>query len=201
MMLQLAILSLLSLSCIANPNPARIYNVLITSKKNLSPSHAQPVYEPILRTTSIGYAFPPFYYTSLVQNIPANYISPDYSGIQRVEATKNVQSQEEPSNGPGQQQQLQTDSNQPTKVSTQNSPPIAPSGQLVPQYDPTAPNYSQYISNGDEGTSDVQHQNPVLPPLQQSHEETDPKKVIANLRRNNGIPDVPPPPLPVRMKQ
>lgn len=38
---------------------AKIYNALISSDENLTPSHAYPVVEPVLRTTALGVAFPP----------------------------------------------------------------------------------------------------------------------------------------------
>lgn len=37
----------------------KIYNALISSDENLTPSHAYPVLEPVLRTTALGVAFPP----------------------------------------------------------------------------------------------------------------------------------------------
>lgn len=37
----------------------KIYNALITSDENLSPSHVYPVVEPVIRTTALGVAFPP----------------------------------------------------------------------------------------------------------------------------------------------
>lgn len=74
-MLRLSTLAVLFLSCVADPRSPRIYNVLITSNKNLSPSHAQPVYEPVLRTTSIGYAFPSWlYHPSFLQGVPTTYV-------------------------------------------------------------------------------------------------------------------------------
>lgn len=75
-MLKLVIFALLLFTASAMPRSPRIYNVLISSKKNLSPSHAQPVYEPVLRTTSVGYAFPTlFYHSTFVQGLPLSYVS------------------------------------------------------------------------------------------------------------------------------
>lgn len=37
----------------------KIYNALISSDENLSPSHTYPIVEPVLRTTALGVAFPP----------------------------------------------------------------------------------------------------------------------------------------------
>ncbi|EFA11107.1 uncharacterized protein LOC103312271 [Tribolium castaneum] len=55
----------------ADPRTPKIYNVLISTKKNLSPSHALPVYEPVLRTTSLGIALPPFFYQSPIATFVA----------------------------------------------------------------------------------------------------------------------------------
>lgn len=37
----------------------KIYNAVISSDQNLSPSHVIPVVEPVFRTTALGVAFPP----------------------------------------------------------------------------------------------------------------------------------------------
>lgn len=37
----------------------KIYNALISSDENLTPSHAYPIIEPVYRTTALGVAFPP----------------------------------------------------------------------------------------------------------------------------------------------
>jgi len=37
----------------------KIYNALITSDQNLSPSQAFPILEPVVKTTAVGVAFPP----------------------------------------------------------------------------------------------------------------------------------------------
>lgn len=71
------LLSALIIVCGALPRTPRIYNVLISTKKNLSPSHALPVYEPVLRTTSLGLAFPSLYYnTPQVQVIQSANVQP-----------------------------------------------------------------------------------------------------------------------------
>lgn len=59
------------------PKSPRIYNVLISTKKNLAPSQALPVYEPVLRTTSVGLAFSPLIYTpiSTIHTSPSRYVS------------------------------------------------------------------------------------------------------------------------------
>lgn len=48
----------------------KIYNALISSDENLSPSHAVPVVEPVLRTTALGVAFPPILVHSTLEELP-----------------------------------------------------------------------------------------------------------------------------------
>ena len=51
-----------TLSCLSYGNLVRlpkIYNALISSDDNLTPSHAYPIVEPVLRSTALGVAFPP----------------------------------------------------------------------------------------------------------------------------------------------
>ncbi|XP_044256957.1 uncharacterized protein LOC123006496 [Tribolium madens] len=59
----------------ADPRTPKIYNVLISTKKNLSPSHALPVYEPVLRTTSLGIALPPYFYQSPIATFEPNFVA------------------------------------------------------------------------------------------------------------------------------
>lgn len=67
----------LAVLCECAPKSPRIYNVLISTKKNLAPSQALPVYEPVLRTTSVGLAFSPLIYTpiSTIHTSPGRYVS------------------------------------------------------------------------------------------------------------------------------
>ncbi|XP_071582780.1 uncharacterized protein [Temnothorax nylanderi] len=52
----------------------KVYNAVITSNQNLSPSRAFPVIQPIIHRTAVGYV-PPFYYTQ---------ISPHFAGPEVV---------------------------------------------------------------------------------------------------------------------
>lgn len=61
--------------CTCDPRSPRVYNVLITSKKNLAPSQAVPVYQPVIRTTSVGLAFTPFLFTPVAALDPTTYVS------------------------------------------------------------------------------------------------------------------------------
>lgn len=61
-MLRLLLILTLLLIITADPRTPKVYNVLISSKKKLAPSHAIPVYEPVLKT-SLGIALPAVYYS------------------------------------------------------------------------------------------------------------------------------------------
>lgn len=69
------LLAVLSLSgALALPAPGllrvpRVYNALVTSNQNLSPSRAFPVIQPVVHTTAVGYV-PPFYYTQFAPRYP-----------------------------------------------------------------------------------------------------------------------------------
>ncbi|XP_066247599.1 uncharacterized protein [Euwallacea similis] len=185
-MIRLITLAVLFLSTAADPRSPRIYNALITSNKNLSPSHAQPVYEPVLRTTSLGYAFPSwFYHTSFLQGVPASYIHSDYSGLRKIEPLIQSDGQVPPNNpsqfGPlaAQGLRLPNDPNINPQQQSSDVGLLPPTGEFPNKSNPYALNFGKY--------------------LPKEEEETDPKKVIANLKKNSNIPDVPPPPLPFRI--
>ncbi|XP_017771447.1 PREDICTED: uncharacterized protein LOC108558902 [Nicrophorus vespilloides] len=56
----LVIMGVLVCGCIGGlVRGPKIYNALITSDANLTPSQAFPIIEPVLRTTALGVAFPP----------------------------------------------------------------------------------------------------------------------------------------------
>ncbi|XP_011265855.1 uncharacterized protein LOC105257129 [Camponotus floridanus] len=48
----------------------KVYNAVITSNQNLSPSRAFPVIQPIIHRTAVGYV-PPFYYTQIAPQFVA----------------------------------------------------------------------------------------------------------------------------------
>ncbi|KAL1493044.1 hypothetical protein ABEB36_011185 [Hypothenemus hampei] len=195
-MYRLMILLLLFMTSSADPRSPRIYNVLITSKKNLSPSHAQPVYEPVLRTTSIGYAFPSWAYSSFLQSVPNAYLNPTYSGYSRIGGTLIKQNEEiSLNNGTLPVEAIQIDKS-PNLESTElfnHEDPNESVGHFIRPLRPFPFNFGKYVPKDDSDEEEVSKNVPSY-----SEEETDPKKVIANLRRNPEIPDVPPPPLPVR---
>ncbi|XP_070164744.1 uncharacterized protein [Polyergus mexicanus] len=71
--MKLLIVCALMTIAVATPGLLRVpkvYNAVITSNQNLSPSRAFPVIQPIIHRTAVGYV-PPFYYTQ---------ISPHFAG-------------------------------------------------------------------------------------------------------------------------
>lgn len=78
--------------------------------------------------------------------------------------------------------------------------------QYLPVYNPQL-TYQQYLPQGDAGSQGAQanseglqqRSGPTLSSINPINDEPfDPKQVIANLKRNPEIPDVPPPALPVK---
>lgn len=51
----------------------KIYNAVITSNQNLSPSRAYPVIQPIVHRTAVGYV-PPFYYTQIAPHFAGSEV-------------------------------------------------------------------------------------------------------------------------------
>jgi len=65
--MKLLILCVLTTVAFATPGllkVPKVYNAVITSNQNLSPSRAFPVIQPVIHRTAIGYV-PPFYYTQI----------------------------------------------------------------------------------------------------------------------------------------
>ncbi|XP_039308180.1 uncharacterized protein LOC120356751 [Solenopsis invicta] len=93
------LLILCALSTVAFAAPGllkvpRVYNVVITSNQNLSPSRAFPVIQPVIHRTAVGYV-PPFYYTQ----IAPYFVGPEVVhypllGADSKTATRNDQEQE-----------------------------------------------------------------------------------------------------------
>ncbi|RZC40162.1 uncharacterized protein BDFB_008848, partial [Asbolus verrucosus] len=157
--------ALLFLFVSADPRTPKIYNVLISTKKNLSPSHALPVYEPVLRTTSLGIALPPIFYQSPIATFEPNF------KINKQEGNDDLQGSLQP----------------------------LPIEQFIPYaYTPHILNSQGYYTPINE-PSQPQPRSKLLPSTEKLFEKPeDPKNVIANLKRNPNIPDVPPPALPTR---
>ncbi|XP_018402846.1 PREDICTED: uncharacterized protein LOC108779836 [Cyphomyrmex costatus] len=94
--MKLLILCLLTTVAFAMPGPGllkipRVYNAVITSNQNLSPSRAFPVIQPVIHRTAIGYV-PPFYYTQ----IAPHFVGPEvvhYPLLANGKAARNDQAQ------------------------------------------------------------------------------------------------------------
>lgn len=81
------LLVLTSLFILSNAGLVRvpkIYNALISSDENLSPSHAIPVVEPVLRTTALGLAFPPLFVHPTLEEFSKKTESNDDAKVMNV---------------------------------------------------------------------------------------------------------------------
>ncbi|XP_076261762.1 uncharacterized protein LOC143197297 isoform X2 [Rhynchophorus ferrugineus] len=177
-MLKLIILGCLLFTAPAMARSPRIYNVLISSKKNLSPSHAQPVYEPVLRTTSVGYAFPTlFYHSTFVQGLPLSYINTGFPDYRRIDPPYSLHGEN----------YLQS----PVSLPYNQNPQLSDLQKAGPNGRPDsyALNYAKYLPNDQSERQGLSNN---------SEDKEDLKTVVANLKKNPNIPDVPPPPLPVK---
>lgn len=52
----------------------KVYNAVITSNQNLSPSRAFPVIQPVIHRTAVGYV-PPFYYTQIAPHLAGSEVT------------------------------------------------------------------------------------------------------------------------------
>ncbi|XP_060516301.1 uncharacterized protein LOC132695817 isoform X2 [Cylas formicarius] len=179
MLIQMHLAALLLIGS-ATPRSPRIYNVLISSKKNLSPSHALPIYEPVLRTTSLGYIFPTLIYQPSIISPIAQYEYNQYQkgsggensdGGGNIEGASNIDS-------PNNIQKTIPKITERDKQVHENKEQL--NNKFLPYYNPGPAN-----------------QKPG--PTYAKTEPTDPKQIVANLKRNPEIPDIPPLPLPVRV--
>ncbi|KAK2583823.1 hypothetical protein KPH14_009721 [Odynerus spinipes] len=87
--MKLLLVSLLISSVSSEPGLLRVpkvYNAVITSNQNLSPSRAYPVIQPVIHRTSIGYV-PPFYYTHVAPHLAG----PEVVHLPRSEAAENTE--------------------------------------------------------------------------------------------------------------
>ncbi|KAJ8974939.1 hypothetical protein NQ317_012919 [Molorchus minor] len=189
-MYNLFVFSTIVTFCTCVPRTPRIYNVLISSKKNLAPSQALPVYEPVLRTTSLGYAFSPFIYTpiSTIESSSLPRYVHEGPTVQDIKKSQNEQLQPK-------QQTLQNNEQSVSKLeSGSNGLPknVLPLQRYLSYYTPLT--YEPYYPTEERSSLPVQPMG--LEKLLE--EKNDPKQIVANLKKNPDIPDVPPPPLPVK---
>ncbi|KAK5639139.1 hypothetical protein RI129_011631 [Pyrocoelia pectoralis] len=164
----------------------KIYNALISSDENLSPSHAIPVVEPVLRTTALGVAFPPI------------FVHPQQNELPQKENGNNQKNADSES--------PENDTERTVKDKLENKKPAIPQltyhGSLYPlAIDP----YFPYSYNSELLFPALPYyQQPIFVDLQHANKDST-KKIeevpsATNFKKNPEIPDVPPPPLPVKEK-
>lgn len=201
----MARLLLILAAIFAHTKSAKIYNALISSNENLQPSHAYPIVEPVFRSTALGVAFPPLIVQPNIapqekqvsSKAECNSCSYSTLGVQ-----DNVPANEE--GGVEKKQQV---------------PELAYHGTLYPlAYDPyfpyayttdflfpaalpfyQQPVFADFTPQPSVATKKQQQQPQQVPPRIPLLED-DPLKsaAAANFKKNPEIPDVPPPPLPVK---
>ncbi|XP_017875205.1 uncharacterized protein LOC108622062 [Ceratina calcarata] len=194
----------------------KVYNAVITSNQNLSPSRAYPVIQPVIHRTAVGYV-PPIYYTQVAPHLAESDVPYLSQGAQKPNQPENQASattieQSKPAN---------VEDAKDVKVEANTDPKDISSKPKAREQEPFSfyPNYQSlyydpyfYTYNGLNpqlvpGTYYADYQPyGTLEPIPAStpknglsehllpayHEE---KKLTTNERKEK-IPDVPPPPLP-----
>ncbi|KAK4872199.1 hypothetical protein RN001_016323 [Aquatica leii] len=185
------LLVLASLIILSNGGVVRvpkIYNALISTDENLSPSHAIPVIEPVLRTTALGVAFPPIFVHQALHEYP-----------EKVNQNENKDEIDDTL-------ETSTDAYLKSKPSKEDKKPIIPQltyqGSLYPLAIDSYIPYS-YTSELLFPALPYYHQ-PIFIDLEHFNKDNVKKNKevpsVANFKKNPEIPDVPPPPLPVKDK-
>ncbi|OAD52359.1 hypothetical protein WN48_01882 [Eufriesea mexicana] len=199
----------------------KVYNAVITSNQNLSPSRAFPVIQPVIHRTAVGYV-PPVYYTQVAPHIagpeivhlpqgaskPSNQPDIQAEPSAAVEQSKSADSKEsaEPTNLNPEEQKDASKSGSKGKNEEQEPLSFYPNYQSL-YYDPYFYTYNRFNPHLVPGTYYVDYQPyGVLDPIPATtpknglsehllpayHEE----KKITTKDQKEKIPDVPPPPLP-----
>ncbi|KAB0800967.1 hypothetical protein PPYR_05321 [Photinus pyralis] len=163
----------------------KIYNALISSDENLSPSHAIPVVEPVLRTTALGVAFPPIYV-----HPPHNVL------LQTTSETDQKDTKSEP-------RRNETETIEDKRGDKKPSiPQLTYHGSLYPL---AIDSYFPYSYSSELLFPALPYyQQPIFGDLGHINNGNTEKKVEipypTNIKKNPEIPDVPPPPLPGKEK-
>lgn len=199
----------------------KVYNAVVTTNQNLSPSRAFPVIQPVLHRTAIGYV-PPFYYSQVVPHVlgpdvaripqsaasPGNEADVQAEPSSAVETSKSVEpkGKEEPADQNAEEDQSAPKSGSKGKKEKQHPLSFYPNYQSL-YYDPYFYSYNGISPYHLPGTYYVDYQPyGVLDPIPATtpknalsghllsgyHEE---KKEPAKVEKEK-VPDVPPPPLP-----
>ncbi|XP_031839311.1 uncharacterized protein LOC116429920 [Nomia melanderi] len=194
----------------------KVYNAVITSNQNLSPSRAFPVIQPVIHRTAVGYV-PPIYYTQVAPQVsgpellqlPQGAKASSEADVQAepsaaIEASKASDAKaEQPPQPPGEKKEAR-----PSSRNRHEEQPLSfyPNYQSL-YYDPYFYTYNGINPQLVPGTYYVDYQpygtlDPIPPStpkhgdpghlLPGYHEE---KKHPAKAERVK-VPDVPPPPLP-----
>ncbi|XP_012280173.1 uncharacterized protein LOC105699613 [Orussus abietinus] len=183
----------------------KVYNALITSNQNLSPSRAFPVIQPVVHRTAVGYV-PPFYYNvpPFVSGQPLPVpqspllLLPGDSRIETMSATPKPEGAGEKSSENGES----------TPDSAENPEKNAQAEQLrfYPNYhslhyDPYFNVYRSFNAFGgyyvDYQTPKSEEQSPGRKEFQEEKPSADAGEMTADDEEDSEkVPDAPPPPLP-----
>ncbi|XP_043505108.1 uncharacterized protein LOC122526048 [Polistes fuscatus] len=220
--MRILIISLLI--CIVASEPGllrvpKVYNAVITSNQNLSPSRAYPVIQPVIHRTAIGYV-PPFYYA----NVAPHLAGPEVIHFPRTEqptgntekpedvvdgSTESVTEKDASSGGSNDEKQSENDSKKKKgKKNGEEEVPLSfyPNYQSL-YYDPYFYTYNAFNPHLIPGTYYVDYQ-PFAPIPPIIPKPASNGNILSNFspdenkdRRKEGnekekIPDVPPPPVP-----
>ncbi|XP_076658672.1 uncharacterized protein LOC143363251 [Halictus rubicundus] len=216
---------LLAMVALATGHPGllkvpKVYNAVITSNQNLSPSRAFPVIQPVIHRTAIGYV-PPIYYPQVAPQVPGPELvqlpqSESKPSNRAVEMQSEVAAEDSKvPEGPGfpevkREQQTEEETSQP-KSGPRNrheEQPLSfyPNYQSL-YYDPYFYTYSGINPHLVPGTYYIDYQPyGTLDPIPASTPKNgDPGHLLPGYheeRKDTGkvdrpkVPDVPPPPLP-----
>ncbi|XP_047359925.1 uncharacterized protein LOC124953079 [Vespa velutina] len=215
------------LICIVASEPGllrvpKVYNAVITSNQNLSPSRAYPVIQPVIHRTAIGYV-PPFYYTHVAPHLAGPEVvhlprteSPNIENIAKPEdddASKESITKKEDGLDGSNVKKIVEDSSKKNEngKNGEDDVPLSfyPNYQSL-YYDPYFYTYNTFNPHLIPGTYYVDYQPfapipPVIPKpsstgrLQSSHSRDENNDGIRRKEEGNKrekIPDVPPPPVP-----
>lgn len=202
----------------------KVYNAVITSNQNLSPSRAFPVIQPVIHRTAVGYV-PPFYYTQIAPHFagPEVVHYPLLTADGKAAATGNDQASsstsrlaESTSFGIAKEREGATTDhakeNDPKNSDTKNSAKKNEPLSFYPNYhslyyDPYIYTYNSFNPHVVPGTYYVDYQpyESLEPIAATTPRNTDSghllpsfhnEKKIYTKNDREKIPDVPPPPLP-----
>ena len=218
------LLVVFALITVASGNPGllrvpKVYNAVITSNQNLSPSRAYPVIQPIIHRTAVGYV-PPVYYTQVaphlagpeVVHLPQNplksYNQPDVQAepTATVEQSKPTDAKDKiEATYPSAEENKGLKSEPKSKNGEQEPLSFYPNYQSL-YYDPYFYTYSGFNPHLVPGTYYVDYQPygtlepiPATTPKNGFSEHLLPayhEEKLAAKEQKEKIPDVPPPPLP-----